>query len=140
MTWATASQLDTHDWRTTKSNPSVDTLKKSNSEIQSAYETTLEGWSRALEVRDRETQGHSKRVTELTLRIAKQMGFSMKNNAHLISIVAYCCTTLANSASPMTSCTKKVHSPNKKCGIMRLHPQIAYGLNYTPIDYLRTSS
>lgn len=41
-----------------------------------AYDTTLEGWSRALELRDKETEGHSRRVTESTLIVAGAMGFS----------------------------------------------------------------
>jgi HD-GYP domain-containing protein (c-di-GMP phosphodiesterase class II) len=34
-----------------------------------AYDHTLEGWAKALELRDKETEGHSKRVTELTMRL-----------------------------------------------------------------------
>ena len=40
----------------------------------SAYEKTIEGWSKALELRDEETQGHTQRVTELTLKLARIMG------------------------------------------------------------------
>src|SRR6185369_10393732 len=45
-------------------------LQSSNSELLSAYDTTIEGWSRALDYRDKETEGHSRRVTDLTVRIA----------------------------------------------------------------------
>jgi PAS domain S-box-containing protein/putative nucleotidyltransferase with HDIG domain len=48
-------------------------LQKSNTELALAYDTTLEGWSRALDLRDQETEGHTQRVTELTLRLAKRM-------------------------------------------------------------------
>ena len=48
-------------------------LQHSNQELIQAYDTTLEGWARALELRDRETEGHTRRVTELTLRLAKYM-------------------------------------------------------------------
>ncbi len=39
-----------------------------------AYDATIEGWSRALDLRDKETEGHTRRVTELTERLARAMG------------------------------------------------------------------
>src|SRR5678815_933218 len=50
-----------------------DNLQRSNQEITQAYDTTLEGWARALELRDRETEGHTRRVTELTMQLARYM-------------------------------------------------------------------
>jgi putative nucleotidyltransferase with HDIG domain len=43
-------------------------------ELEAAYEATLEGWIRALDLRDRETEGHSRRVTELTVGMASAYG------------------------------------------------------------------
>lgn len=51
-------------------------LQSSNREITLAYDTTLVGWSRALDLRDKETEGHSQRVTELTLQIARAVGLA----------------------------------------------------------------
>ena len=48
-----------------------------------AYDLTLEGWSNALELRDSETQGHSKRVVDLTIEIALQMGISSEKLIHI---------------------------------------------------------
>ena len=45
-------------------------------ELAEAYDTTLEGWARALELRDKETEGHSRRVTELTMKLARAVGVS----------------------------------------------------------------
>lgn len=63
--------------------PSDETSEKSSSghgltaaELQRAYDSTIEGWSRVLDLRDKETEGHSVRVTELTLRLARQIGLS----------------------------------------------------------------
>jgi putative nucleotidyltransferase with HDIG domain len=39
-----------------------------------AYEATIEGWAKALELRERETAGHSRRVVKLTLELARRMG------------------------------------------------------------------
>jgi PAS domain S-box-containing protein/putative nucleotidyltransferase with HDIG domain len=49
-------------------------LKKSNEELTQAYNETISGWAQALELRDHETQGHSERVTALTLELAKAVG------------------------------------------------------------------
>lgn len=43
-------------------------------ELQNAYEATLEGWALALELRDKETQGHSLRIANLTQELAVLMG------------------------------------------------------------------
>jgi putative nucleotidyltransferase with HDIG domain len=51
-----------------------DGLQKSNAELEIAYQATLEGWVRALDMRDKETEGHTQRVTALTRRLAKTMG------------------------------------------------------------------
>jgi PAS domain S-box-containing protein/putative nucleotidyltransferase with HDIG domain len=44
------------------------------SELKQAYNSTLEGWALALELRDKETQGHSVRIANLTLKLARRMG------------------------------------------------------------------
>jgi PAS domain S-box-containing protein len=51
-----------------------DSLQRSNHELTLAYDATIEGWSRALDLRDKETEGHTRRVTELTLQLARAMG------------------------------------------------------------------
>ena len=131
MTWAAASLLD----NTLAHNEElVRDLQGSNREIQSAYETTLEGWSRALEIRDRETQGHTKRVTDLTLRIAKRMGFNKEQLTHIHRGV------LLHDIGKLGIPDDILHKPGalteKEWSIMSLHPQIAYNLIY-PIEYLR---
>lgn len=51
-------------------------IQRSNLELVMAYDSTIEGWSKALELRDKETEGHTKRVTELSVKLARMMGFS----------------------------------------------------------------
>ena len=51
-----------------------DDLQASNRELEKAYQATLEGWVRALDMRDKETEGHTQRVTKLTERLARSMG------------------------------------------------------------------
>ena len=55
-------------------NKMVSSLGRSEKDLISAYEKTIEGWSKALELRDEETQGHTQRVTELTIKLARLMG------------------------------------------------------------------
>ena len=51
-------------------------LQHSNREMFQAYDATIEGWSHALDLRDKETEGHTLRVTELTLELARKFGFT----------------------------------------------------------------
>src|SRR5690606_5227938 len=51
-----------------------DNLQRSNTELFMAYDATIEGWSRALELRDNETEGHSQRVALLTVKLARLFG------------------------------------------------------------------
>ncbi len=50
--------------------------QRSNIELALAYDSTLEGWSLALELRDHETRGHTLRVADLTVRLARELGMS----------------------------------------------------------------
>ncbi len=59
---------------TTTFNSMVQSLDASKKELVLAYDKTLEGWAKALELRDQETEGHTRRVTDLTLKLAKAYG------------------------------------------------------------------
>jgi GAF domain-containing protein len=58
-------------------------LLLSNTGITSAYDATIEGWSRAMDLRDKETEGHTQRVTELTLSMARSMGLTENELTHI---------------------------------------------------------
>jgi putative nucleotidyltransferase with HDIG domain/PAS domain S-box-containing protein len=49
-------------------------LQETNASLIEAYDRTIEGWARALEMRDQETEGHSQRLVNLTERMARTMG------------------------------------------------------------------
>ena len=53
-------------------NKEIERLKE---EALTAYDRTIEAWSAALETQDKEASGHTKRVTELALELAREMGF-----------------------------------------------------------------
>ncbi len=58
-------------------------LQDSNIRLELAYDNTLEGWSKALELRDRETVGHSHRVVDLTIKLGRTMGLRGEELVHL---------------------------------------------------------
>ena len=58
-------------------------LQASNRDLTQAYEATIEGWSRAMDLRDRETEGHTQRVTKLTLELARSMGIDESRLVHI---------------------------------------------------------
>ena len=57
--------------------------EKATTELAQAYDATLEGWSRALELRERETAGHSQRVVQMTLRLAEVFGIKEEDLVHI---------------------------------------------------------
>ncbi|MFN8381362.1 MAG: PAS domain S-box protein [Anaerolineales bacterium] len=58
-------------------------MQRSNIELVLAYDETIEGWSKALDLRDKETEGHTQRVTEMTVNLAASMGFDSNEIVHI---------------------------------------------------------
>ena len=54
-----------------------------NAELTQAYDATIEGLSRALDMRDKETEGHCRRVTNMTLRLAEVLGVPAAERIHM---------------------------------------------------------
>jgi putative nucleotidyltransferase with HDIG domain len=111
-----------------------DALQRSNQELTVAYDATLEGWSRALELRDQVTEGHTRRVTRLTLRLAKLMGMS---DAELVHVRR---GALLHDIGKMAVSDKILQKPGplseEERKIMQKHPIYAFEMLY-PITYLR---
>ncbi|MGD2159523.1 MAG: cache domain-containing protein [Anaerolineales bacterium] len=55
-------------------NEMIVNLKSSKAELLEAYDKSLEGWAKALELRDKETEGHTRRVTDMTIALARKLG------------------------------------------------------------------
>jgi putative nucleotidyltransferase with HDIG domain len=109
-------------------------LQRSNFELALAYDATIEGWSRALDLRDRETEGHTQRVTDMTLKLARKMGLS---DERLVLIKR---GALLHDIGKMGIPDYILHKPEElseeEQAIMRQHPQLAYDM-LEPIAYLR---
>ena len=58
-------------------------MQKSNMELAIAYDATIAGWSHAMDLRDKETEGHTQRVTEMTVQLARQMGIDPQELVHI---------------------------------------------------------
>jgi HD-GYP domain-containing protein (c-di-GMP phosphodiesterase class II) len=58
-------------------------LEQSKISLEVAYDSTLEGWAKALELRDQVTEGHTRRVTEMTVRLASFMGINGNELNHI---------------------------------------------------------
>jgi response regulator RpfG family c-di-GMP phosphodiesterase len=111
-----------------------DQLQSSNGELMMAYDETIEGWSRAMDLRDQDTEGHTRRVAEETLNLAIQMGFSANDMTHIrrgallhdIGKIGVS-DSILRKPGPLTE---------EEWRIMRTHPQLAYDM-LSPIIYLR---
>jgi putative nucleotidyltransferase with HDIG domain len=109
-------------------------LQHTNQELSLAYDTTLEGWGKALELRDKETQGHTSRVTDLTLELARQMNIP---EAELLQIRrGSLLHDIGKMGVPDNILHKNGDLTDKERFEMRKHPQYAYDMLY-PIEYLR---
>src|SRR5690606_19124125 len=58
-------------------------LKNANQELQAAYDATIEGWAQALELREKETAGHSKRTVLMSLKLAKRLNLDSDMLEHI---------------------------------------------------------
>ena len=105
-------------------------------ELQDAYEATLKGWVRALDLRDNETEHHSRRVTLLTVELARLMGMSDNELIHVRR------SALLHDIGKIGVPDHILHKPGplteEEWVIMRKHPQFAHDM-LAPIEYLRSA-
>jgi cyclic di-GMP phosphodiesterase len=109
-------------------------LQEANARLLAAYEATIDSLSHALDLRDRETEGHSRRVAELTAKLAQTWGMSEEEIMHLRR------GALLHDIGKIGIPDSILHKPdrltNEEWVVMRRHPQFAYSMLY-PIEYLR---
>lgn len=109
-------------------------LQRSNEELVLAYDSTIEGWARALELRDQETEGHTQRAAELTLQIASAMRIKEEEMVHVRRGALL--HDIGKMSIPDSILFKKGPLTEEEWKIMRRHPVYAYQL-LSRIAYLR---
>ena len=111
----------------------VKELQKTSFELRLAYDTTIEGWSRALDLRDRDTEGHTQRVTHAAVKLGRQLGMS---EADLIQVRRGAMLhDIGKMAIPDSILLKPGPLTPEEWEEIRQHPRYAYEL-LRPIDYL----
>ena len=103
-------------------------------ELALAYEATLEGWSHALELRSKEIEGHSQRVTEMTLKLAKEMG--MKTEELIQVRRGTLLHDIGKMAIPDSILLKTTELNEDEWEVMKQHTTLAYEMLHS-INYLR---
>ncbi len=111
-------------------------LQSSKAELMLAYDETIEGWSQAMELRDKEAAGHSTRVTELTIKLAGSISFSSED---LLQIRRGALLhDIGNLGVPDEILRKAGPLTDEEWVTLRKHPQFAYDL-LSSITYLRSA-
>jgi HD-GYP domain-containing protein (c-di-GMP phosphodiesterase class II) len=117
-------------------NTMVTSLHQSQKELLNAYNNTLEGWAKALELRDKETEGHSERVMELTIQLATKMGIQ---GEALVNVRRGALLHDIGKMGIPDAILHKVGSLSEEEMIMiRHHPKFAYDM-LKEIDYLKSA-
>jgi putative nucleotidyltransferase with HDIG domain len=111
-------------------------LQRANINLTLAYDETIEGWSRAMDLRDKETEGHSQRVTELTLHVAREMNLRGAELAHMRRGALL--HDIGKMGIPDNILLKPGPLNEDEWVIMREHPVLARELLF-PIRHLRPS-
>ncbi len=113
-----------------------DNLQRSNMDLMVAYDSTLEGWASALELRDEETEGHARRVTEMTERLALAIGIQGQelNNIRRGALLH----DIGKMGIPDQILLKPGPLTDEEWKVMRTHPELAYKL-ISPISFLRSA-
>jgi len=109
-------------------------IQRSNVELDLAYIATLEGWVRALDLRDKSTEGHTQRVTRRTVELARSMGMSEKDLVHVHRGALL--HDIGKIGIPDHILKKPGPLSEKEWKLMHMHPVYAYEM-LSQIDFLR---
>jgi HD-GYP domain-containing protein (c-di-GMP phosphodiesterase class II) len=145
LAWASPRGVDNEEMRLLSSAAEIagsalhrsallDGLRRSHMDLEAAYDSTLEGWSRALEMRDAETQGHTLRVADLAVRLARALNVP---EPEIIQLRRGALLHDMGKLGVPDQILRKTGPLNPaEQGIMQLHPGYAYEM-LAPIAYLR---
>jgi len=102
-------------------------------DLTRAYDATLEGWSRVLEMRDHDTDEHTHRVTDLTVTLASRIGIPESQLGHIQRGALL--HDIGKMGIPDSILQKPAVLSADEWAIMQTHPELAYQF-LSQIDYL----
>jgi HD-GYP domain-containing protein (c-di-GMP phosphodiesterase class II) len=108
-------------------------LQRTNFELTLAYDTTIAGWSRALDLRDRDTEGHTERVTHAAVKLGRRLGMTEAELAQIRRGAML--HDIGKMAIPDSILLKNGALTEEEWQVVRRHPRYAYEL-LSPISYL----
>jgi HD-GYP domain-containing protein (c-di-GMP phosphodiesterase class II) len=111
-------------------------LQRSNTNLLISYDKTIEGWSRALDLRDKETEGHTERVTKATIELAKVMDIPDEQLVHIWR--GSMLHDIGKLGVPDSILLKPGGLVDEEWELMRKHPQFAYEM-LKPIHFLHNA-
>lgn len=117
----------------TERKQSQEALQIAHADLQEAYDRTIEGWVKALDLRDRETEGHTQRVTEITVKLARKLNCTEDELVHIRRGALL--HDMGKMGIPDEILQKPGPLTDDEWVVMRRHPQYAYQM-LSPIKYL----
>lgn len=114
----------------------IDNLRDSNRKISEAYDQTLEVLAGTLEMRDIDTEEHSRRVTDLTVRLAEKMGASEEEIENMYRGALL--HDIGKISIPDSVLLKEGPLSEDEWKVMKTHPTTAYEV-LSQVEYLRPS-
>ncbi len=112
----------------------AESLEKSQNNLTSAYDETLSGWSLALELKDMETEGHTQRVTNMTVEFSRAYGIPEEEIIHIRRGAIL--HDIGKMGVPDSILQKPDKLTEEEWIIMRKHPENAYHM-LKNIEYLK---
>jgi PAS domain S-box-containing protein/putative nucleotidyltransferase with HDIG domain len=98
-------------------------LQRALTELREAYDKTIEGWVLALDLRDKETEGHTKRVTDLVVRLARELNCTEEDIVHIRRGALL--HDMGKMGIPDEILQKPGSLSDEEWKVMRKHPQYA---------------
>lgn len=112
----------------------LEQLRKKNEELIDAYDRTIFGWSRVLEMRNREVKDHSRRVTEMTLRLARKLEVPEEDMEQIRRGALL--HDIGKMAIPDTIILKEGDLDDEERAMVRRHPLFGFEM-VSEIEFLR---
>lgn len=109
-------------------------IQQANTDLIIAYDATIAGWSRAMALHDRESDGHAQRVTDLTLSLAQAMGIHESQLVHMRRGALL--HDIGKILIPDHILLKPEPLTEEDAQTIQKHPEFAYEL-LSPIGYLQ---